>query len=76
MNKRELLLKPVWNYHDICEYLSCKKSKAYELMKIAREEHNGDVRFNPQVITRDSFLLTIQTSIEREIYILNCIENS
>ena len=73
MTRSELLLCPNWNYHDICEYVGCKKSKAYELMAVAREKYKGSVRFNSRVITRDSLLQAIGTSIERELYILNSI---
>lgn len=71
MKRQELLLKAVWNCKDVCEYLECKKSKAYELMKVARNQFSGDVRFNSRVVKRDSLLLAIGSYIEREIYILN-----
>lgn len=74
MSSEKLLLKPIWNYTNICDYLGCKKTKAYELMKIARTKYGGSVRGNSSFITRDSLLLTIGTSVEREIYILREIK--
>ena len=67
----ELLLKPNWNYHDVMFYADCKKSKAYEIMKTARTDYKGSVRFNSQCVSRDSVLQVLNTSIERETYILN-----
>ena len=71
MNRNELLLLPNWTYKDVCDFFNIKKSKAYQIMKIAREEFNGNVRFNSQAVKRDSLLLAMGTTIEREIYILN-----
>ena len=73
MNREELLLKPNWNYHDVMNYIGCQKSKAFQLMKIARDEYGGTIRFNSQCVSRDSILLTLDTNIERETYILNLI---
>lgn len=70
MSKEELLLTPNWNYKDVMSYVGCEKSKAYMLMKIAREKFSGNVRFNSQCVKRDSLLQVIETSIERELYIL------
>ena len=64
-----MLLKPHWNVHDVCDYLDCKKTKAYEVMKICKKEHNGMIRFNSSCVTRDSVLTYLKTSIERELYI-------
>ena len=71
MNKRELLLKPNWNYHDVCEYVGCQKSKAYQLIDIAKKQFNGSLRFNSQCVKRDSLLQALETTIERELYVLN-----
>ena len=70
---RELLLKPNWNYHDVCAYVGCKKSTAYKIMGIAREKYNGTLRFSSQCVKRDSVLQVLETSIERELYVLNQI---
>ncbi len=74
MSKEELLLTPNWNYKDVMSYVGCEKSKAYMLMKIAREDFNGNVRFNSQCVKRDSLLQVIETSIERELYILQILK--
>lgn len=74
MTRRNLLLKPNWNCRDICSYLECGKTKAYEYMRVAKKHYNGKVDGNSEVITRDSLLLTIGTSIEREIYILKTLK--
>ena len=69
MNRQELLLCPNWNYHDVCEYARCEKSKAYQLIKVAKEQYKGTVRFNSRCVKRDSVLLAMGTSIEQETYI-------
>jgi hypothetical protein len=35
MNKKELLLKPVWDYLDIMNYLNVKHSQAYKIKERA-----------------------------------------
>lgn len=70
MTRQNLLLKPNWNCQNIMDYLECGKTKAYEYMAKARKHYNGSVSGNSDVVKRDSLLLTIGTSIEREIYIL------
>lgn len=74
MIRQELILCPVWNYHDIMKYLGIGKTKAYEYMHIAKTKYNGKVIGNTQQVKRDSLLLTIGTSIEREIYILRTLK--
>lgn len=70
MTREKLLLIPNWTCKDVCFYSNSKKTKAYEIMKLAREKYNGGVSFNSQCVSRDSVLLVLGTSIEREIYIL------
>ena len=74
MNRQDLLLKPIWNYHDICDYVDCKKSKAYQIMQIAKSKHNGVVKFNSQCVYRDSVLASLGIILERELYIKKLIE--
>lgn len=74
MDRQELLLKPHWNNKDICDYVECKKSKAYQIMGIAKTKFNGVVCFNSRCVLRDSVLQVIGTSIERETYILKQIK--
>ena len=69
MTKIELLSKGLWDIHDICEYLDVKKSKGYELMKLAKEKYNGAVKFNSSVVKRDSVLALMGLSVEREVYV-------
>ena len=74
MKRENLLLKPTWNCQNIMDYLECGKTKAYEYMQKARKHYNGSVSGNSDVVKRDSLLLTIGTSIEREIYILKTLK--
>lgn len=69
MTKQELLTQPAWNYQDIMNYLRCKKSKAYEVMSRCRKYYNGTIPFEKSLVTRDSVLSYLRTSIERELYI-------
>ena len=68
------MLKPHWNYQDICIYCECRKSKAYEIIKVVKEKFNGSIRFNPSCVKRDSVLAFLGTSIERELYVKNLKE--
>lgn len=70
----ELLLKPHWDYVDICMYVGCQKSKAYQIMHIVRKKFNGSIRHESSYVKRDSVLEYLETSIERETYIKDLIE--
>ncbi len=72
--KQDLLTKPHWNYLDICEYVGCKKSKAYQIIETCKKQLNGAIRFNPSCVSRDSVLAYLGTTIERETYIKECLE--
>lgn len=73
MNKQELLSTPCWDYKAIMFYCGVKKSKAFEIMKICKEQLNGAVRFNTHVVKRDSVLAYLDTDIEKECYVLKNI---
>lgn len=72
--KKDLLSKPHWNVSDLMEYVGCKKTKAYEIMKICKKKYGGAIRFERSYITRDSVLAYLGTSIERETYVKDTIE--
>lgn len=74
MTRKELLLKPNWSVSDITFYLSCGKTKAYEIMRVARNKYKGNVACDSRCVSRDSLLLAIGSNIEREVYILNQIK--
>ena len=74
MSTKELLSKPNWNYKEVMEYCDCKKSKAYEIMKVCKEKFGGSVRFNTKVVSRDSVLAYCGTTIERERYVINQLD--
>lgn len=74
MNKQDLLLQPVWDYHDVMEYCGVKKSKAFEIIKVCKTQLNGTVRFNKHGVKRDSVLEYMGSDIERETYILKQLE--
>ena len=68
------MLKPHWNAKEIMAYVDCGKSKAYEIMATCRKYYNGAIAGMSECITRDSVLVYLQTSIEREIYIRKEVE--
>ena len=70
LSREELLLKPHWNYEDICAFVDCKKSKAYQIIAIVKKEFNGSIKYNPSFVKRDSVIAYLGSSIERELYIL------
>lgn len=73
MTTRELLEKPVWDYHDVMEYCGVKKSKAYQIMAVCKEKLNGAVLFNKHAVKRDSVLEYCGTDIEREAYAMRTL---
>ena len=67
MTRTELLQKPIWSYHDICEYVKCKTTKAIELKKIAISKFNGAVKYLPNMVKRNAVLEMLGTTFEEEI---------
>jgi len=67
MNRQELLLKSVWNYKDICEYVGCKTTKAIELKKVAIYQFGGAVKYLPNMVKRNAVLELLGTSFDTEI---------
>lgn len=74
MTRQALLLKPIWNNENICFFAECKKTKAYEIMKVAKQKYNGKVACDSRCVKRDSVLLVMGTSIEREVYLLKILK--
>ena len=72
--RKELLSKPVWTYRDVMAYCEVKKSKAFQIIKVCKEQLNGRVLFNEHGIKRDSVLAYNSSSIERERYIIQQLE--
>lgn len=67
MTREELLLTPNWTYKDVCFYANVGKSKAYELIKIAKTQFGGCVKYLPNCVKRNSILMVLGTSFEEEI---------
>ena len=67
MNKKELLLKPVWDYKDIMSYLNVKHSQAYRLKERAIKENDGAVKIGSQYVKTDSVLALYGTSRKEEL---------
>lgn len=76
MDKKQLLETPVWDYKAVMFYCGVKKSKAYEIMKICKQQLNGTVRFNEHAVKRDSVLAYLNTDIEREAYTLRTLNKT
>ena len=76
MSKRELLEKPVFDYHDVMEYCGVKKSKAFEIIKVCKTKLNGAVLFNKHGVKRDSVLEYLGTDIEREAYAMRTLNKT
>ena len=72
--RKELLLKPTWSYHDVMAYCGVKKSKAFQIINFCKKELNGKVIFNDHAVKRDSILAFMQTDIERERYVIKQLE--
>ena len=75
MKRRELLLKPIWSYKDICEYVGCKTTKAIELKKIAITQFGGAVKYLPNMVKRNAVLELLGTTFDTEIKAIERSEN-
>ena len=73
--RKELLAKPCWNYKDVMTYTGFKKSKAFEIMALCKEQFNGKVLFDKSKVKRDSVLAYMETSISVELYIVKELED-
>ena len=67
MDRQELLLKALWTYHDIADYIGCKTTKAIELKKIAITKFGGGNRYLPNMVARNAVLEMFGTTFENEI---------
>ena len=74
--KKDLLTSPCWTYKSIMEYIGCRKTKAYEIMSKVKRFYNGAIPNEPSFVTRDSVLAYLKTSVERELYVIEQINNS
>lgn len=75
MNKKELLLKPVWDYKDIMYYFDVKHSCAYEIKQRAIKEFDGAVKFGATYVKTDSVLALYGTNRKQELGVLKAYEN-
>jgi len=74
--RKEFLLKPIYDYHDVMKITGYRKSKAIEIMNECKKKYNGSVLFNSHAITRNSLLEYMGTSIEQERYVLHQLEET
>lgn len=69
--KENLLNKLALSYKEVMELASCSRSKAYQLMKLAKTQHNGQAGMLTNSITPTSLCLVLGTSLEKELAILH-----
>ena len=67
MTRQDLLLKPVWTYKDICDYIGCKTTKAIELKKVAITQFGGAVKYLPNCVKRNAVLEMLGTTFDIEV---------
>ena len=72
--RKDLLGQPCWNYKQVMTYCGVKKSKAFEIIKICKEQLNGKVIFDKSKVKRDSVIAYMGSSIEHERYVLESIQ--
>ena len=60
------LLRPVWSFHDVMDYMGCKETKARRLIRLCRAKYGGATPVNTSSVLRDSFLSMMNTSTEKE----------
>jgi hypothetical protein len=75
MKKKELLLKPVWDYKDIMNYFGVKHTTAYTIKERAIKEFDGTVKFGTQFVKTDSVLALYGTSRKQELDTIKVLEN-
>ena len=74
--KKELLLKPVWDYKDIMKYFGVKTTNAFKIKHRALDEQDGGVRWGNGLVKTDSVLALYGTNRKQELGILKAYENS
>lgn len=74
--KKELLLKPVWDYKDIMKYFGVKTTAAFNIKHRAQDEFDGSVRWGNGLVKTDSVLALYGTNRKQELGILKAYENS
>ena len=74
MTREKLLLKPHWDYKDLMDYIGVGKSTAYQIIKVVKRFYNGEIIDQPSYVKRDSVLVYLGTSIERETYCLKLLK--
>jgi hypothetical protein len=74
--KRELLLKPVWNYKDIMEYFGVKTTLAFGIKHRALDEQDGYVKWGNGLVKTDSVLALYGTNRKQELEIIRSYENN
>ena len=55
-------------------YTGFQKSKAYEVMSECKKRYGGGIKGLTGYVTRDSVLAYLNTTIEREMYVLNQLQ--
>lgn len=65
--KLNLLNKTRFNYKDVMQIVGCKKTKAYDIMKIAKTSFNGQAGIFTSEIKPSALFLLLGTTIEEEI---------
>lgn len=73
--KKELLLKPVWDYKDIMKYFGVKTNAAFNIKHRAQDEFDGSVKWGNGLVKTDSVLAMYGTSRKQELDILKTYEN-
>ena len=73
--RKALLMKPTFNYKDIMLYCNCKRSKAHEIMQTCKNDLNGTIFWNKHVVSRNSVLAYMGTTIDQEREIIRKLEN-
>ena len=72
--KKELLLKPVWTYTDIMDYLDVSSTKAFTIKKEAIK-NGGSVQYGVHYVKCDTVLKLYGTSREEELQALGKVLN-
>ena len=73
--RKELLSKPVWNYHDISIFFNCGTTKAIQIKNQACKDFAGSIRYMSQYATVESIMQCVGTTRNKEIEILNKLIN-
>ncbi len=70
-SKIEIISSQRVSTKDISTYLDCSNSKAYLIRRLCEIKFDGEVPAEPNKVTTESFLKSLNSTLEKELKSLN-----